>query len=70
MPQDSYLLRFWRPVQGTEWRITLIPVAPNAAEQHFVSVEALTHHLHDVYQAPDALTNPVTKVDEVRRLGD
>ena len=70
MRQESYLLRFWRTPQGIEWRITLIPIAPDAVEQHFISVEALSRHLFDAYQSADDLTQPATKADEIKRLGD
>jgi hypothetical protein len=60
MLQNSYLLRFWRPLNGDKWRATLIRVAPDKTEQHFGSIDDLLQHLQTYYQVRSEGTNETT----------
>lgn len=51
MLQNSYMLRFWRPHHGEAWRVTLISIGPDAAEQHFTTVKDLLTYLGRIYLA-------------------
>ncbi|MBP8291280.1 MAG: hypothetical protein KAX65_00830 [Caldilineaceae bacterium] len=67
MLQNSYMLRFWRPHHGEAWRVTLIRIGPDAAEQHFTTVTDLLIYLGRNYLASRGVANaappPIHEID-------